>query len=120
MDNEYITNLNTEDLNDEEIVEKLKKADNELSKVKSELDEKSKLCLEQKHKLDELSLENNNLKEENKNLQNLVNFYESVEKKDNSEPEEKEKIKELEIKIMNLNEKIKELEEKMIIKENDL
>ena len=88
--------------------------------MKTELDEKSKLCLEQKHKLDELSLENGNLKEENKNIQSMIDFYESVEKKDNPETEDKEKIKELEINIMNLNEKIKELEEKMIIKENDL
>ena len=107
MEDEYITNVNTEDLGDEGLLEKLKKAESELTTVKTELEEKSKLCLEQKHKLDELSLENNNLKDENKNLQNMIDFFESVEKKDNSEPEEKEKIKELEIKIMNINEKIK-------------
>ena len=100
MDNDDISNINTDDTSDKEILEKLKKANDELSKVKTELDEKSKLCLEQKHKLDELSLENGNLKEENKNLQSMIDFYESVEKKDNPETEDKEKIKELEINII--------------------
>ena len=105
---EYITNINTEDLGDEEVLEKLKKAEAELTKVKSELDEKSKLCLDQKHKLDELSSEKENLKTENKNLQDLLAFYEEAgEKPGESDPKDKEKIKELEIKIMNLDEKIK-------------
>ena len=122
---EYITNINTEDLGDEEVLEKLKKAEAELTKVKSELDEKSKLCLDQKHKLDELSSEKENLKTENKNLQDLLAFYEEAgEKPGESDPKDKEKIKELEIKIMNLEEKIKgyddkikEYDEKIIIKE---
>ena len=64
---------------DEESLKKLKKVEEELSKVKSKLEQKSKLCLEQKHKIDELTGEYNNLKSEKDNLQDLVNFYEAVE-----------------------------------------
>ena len=71
---EYITNNDTDELTDEETLKKLKKVEEELSKVKSELDEKSKLCLEQKHKIDELTGEYNNLKSEKDNLQDLVHF----------------------------------------------
>ena len=128
MEDEYITNINTDDVGDIEILEKLKKAEAELSKVKSELDEKSKLYLDQKHNLEELDSENKNLKSENKDLQNLLKIYEDLKEKPNeSAPKEKEKMKELEIKIMNLeekikeyDEKIKEYDEKIIIKENEL
>ena len=78
-----------------------------------------------------MTLENKNLKDENTNLQNLLQFYEDNEEKPNqpneSESKDKEKIKELEIQIMNLeetikkkDEKIKELEEEIIIKNNEL
>ena len=106
---EYITNNDTDELTDEETLKKLKKVEEELSKVKSELDEKSKLCLEQKHKIDELTGEYNNLKSEKDNLQDLVHFYEEVEKPDETDPKEKEKIKELEIKIINLEDKKKRI-----------
>ena len=48
---EYITNINTDDIGDEELLNKLKKVEAELSETKSKLDEKSKLCLDQKHQL---------------------------------------------------------------------
>ena len=100
---EYITNINTEDLGDEEVLEKLKKAEAELTKVKSELDEKSKLCLEQKHQLEDLFIETKDLKEKYNNQQSLIKFYEDKSNADSSEaetdPEKKDKIKQLEIKI---------------------
>ena len=119
---EYITNLNTDDLGDEELLNKIKKAESELSEVKTQLDEKSKLCLDQKHQLEDLFIENKDLKEKYKNQQNLLNFYEEKNKDEETEtdPEKKDKIKQLEIKIMNLNEKIKELEESIIKKDNEL
>ena len=111
MENEYITNNDTDDLGEDEILTKLKKAEEELSAVKAQLDEKNKLCLDQTHKIEEMTLENKNLKDENTNLQNLLQFYEDNEEKPNqpneSESKDKEKIKELEIQIMNLEETIK-------------
>ena len=72
---EYISN-NVNDLGEEETLEKLKKLEAELSKVKSELDEKSILCLEQKHKLDDFTRENEDLKSEKIELQEMLAFYE--------------------------------------------
>ena len=51
MMDEYLTNLNTSDLDDTELLNKLKQKEEELNKIKKELDEKSKLCLSQKHKI---------------------------------------------------------------------
>ena len=122
MEDEYLTNLNTDD---NELLTKLKRKEEELTKIKSELDEKSKLCLSQKHKIEDLTIENNDLVKKYDNQQNLLKFYEEkASKEEDSEietdPEKKDKIKQLEIKIMNLNEKIKELEESLIKKDNDL
>ena len=89
MENEYITNNDTDDLGEDEILTKLKKAEEELSAVKAQLDEKNKLCLDQTHKIEEMNLENKNLKDENTNLQNLLKFYEDNEEKPN-QPNESE------------------------------
>ena len=112
MEDEYITNVNTEDLGDEGLLEKLKKAESELTTVKTELEEKSKLCLEQKHKLDDINQENTKLQGQIDNLSDLLKFYEEAEKQEEGDSEDKKRIKELEIKITNLEEKIKENEEK--------
>ena len=72
MEDDYITNVNTEDLGDEGLLEKLKKAESELTTVKTELEEKSKLCLEQKHKLDDINQENNKLQGQIDNLSDLL------------------------------------------------
>ena len=125
MDDEYITNMNTTDIDDNEILKKLKKNEEELSKIKTQLDEKNKLCLNQKHKIEDLSIENKDLQEKFNNQKNLLKFYEEKAEKENNaeeetDPEKKDKIKQLEIKIMKLNEKIKELEEAAIKKDNDL
>ena len=42
MMDEYLTNLNTSDLDDTELLNKLKQKEEELNKIKKELDEKSK------------------------------------------------------------------------------
>ena len=127
MEDEYITNVNTEDLGDEGLLEKLKKAESELTTVKTELEEKSKLCLEQKHKLDDINQENTKLQGQIDNLNDLLKFYEEAEKPEEGDSEDKKRIKELEIKITNIEEKIKENEEKMkeyeekiIIKDNEI
>ena len=125
MDDEYITNMNTTDIDDNEMIKKLKKNEEELSKIKSQLDEKNKLYLSQKHKIEDLSIENKDLQEKFNNQKNLLKFYEEKAEKENNaeeetDPEKKDKIKQLEIKIMKLNEKIKELEEAAIKKDNDL
>ena len=123
MDDEYITNLNID--NNDEISDKLKKTEQELSDTKKVLDEKNKLCLTQKHKIEDLTIEVNYLKEKNNNQNKLIKFYEEKVKKEieseiETDPEKKDKIKVLEIKIMNLNEKIKELEESLIKKQAEL
>ena len=56
MDDEYITNLNTNDLDDNNLLNKLKKTEEELSNIKKQLDVKNKLCLSQKHKIEDLSI----------------------------------------------------------------
>ena len=122
---EYITNINTDDIGDEELLNKLKKAEAELSETKSKLDEKTKLCLEQKHQLEDLFIETKDLKEKYNNQTNLLKFYEEKSSAEaaseiETDPEKKDKIKQLEIKIMNLNDKIKELEESIIKKDNEL
>ena len=120
---EYITNLSTDDI-DKEIVERYKKVEAELLETKKKLDEKSKIYLDQKHQLEDLLIETKDLKEKYNNQQNLIKFYESksneTTEKEETDPEKKDKIKQLEIKIMNLNEKIKELEESIIKKDNEL
>ena len=111
---EYLSNINTDDISDEELLKKLKKLETELSEVKTELDKKSKLCLEQEHKIDDLTLEKNNLTEEKNNLQELVNFYEEDSgKPEKTDNKDNDKIKELEIKIINLEEKSKEKDDKI-------
>ena len=122
---EYITNINTDDIGDEELLNKLKKVEAELSETKSKLDEKSKLCLEQKHQLEDLFIETKDLKEKYNHQKNLIQFYEEKASNDTSaevetDPDKKDKIKQLEIKIMNLNEKVRELEESIIKKDNEL
>ena len=73
---EYITNINTDDIGDEELLNKLKKVETELSETKTQLDEKTKLCLEQKHQLEDLFIETKDLKEKYANQTNLLKFYE--------------------------------------------
>ena len=108
---EYITNINTDDLGDTEN-ELLKEKHKELSEVKAKLEEKEKLCLEQKHQIEDLLIENKDLKEKYNNQQNLIKFYEEKAKneeisaEDETDPEKKDKIKKLGIQIMNLNDKL--------------
>ena len=124
MDDEYITNMNPNDILDEnETIKKLKKAETELAEVKKNLDEKNKLCLSQKHDIEDMTIELKNLGDKIKNQEKLIKFYqEKSEQEENEEtdPEKKDKIKQLEIKNMKLNEKIKSLEEERIKLENDL
>jgi len=125
MEDEYITNMNTNDIIDEnETIVKLNKAEAELAEVKRNLDEKNKLCLDQKHQIEDFTIEVKNLNEKLKNQENLIKFYqEKSEQEDNNDtetdPEKKDKIKQLEIKLMKSNEKIKELEENKIKLTND-
>ena len=124
MEDEYITNMNTNDIIDEnETIVKLNKAEAELAEVKRNLDEKNKLCLDQKHQIEDFTIEVKNLNEKLKNQENLIKFYqEKSEQEDNyteTDPEKKDKIKQLEIKLMKSNEKIKELEENKIKLTND-
>ena len=123
MDDEYITNMNPNDILDEnETIKKLKKAETELAEVKKNLDEKNKLCLSQKHDIEDMTIELKNLGDKIKNQEKLIKFYqEKSEQEENEEtdPEKKDKIKQLEIKNMKLTEKIKELEESKIKMEND-
>ena len=115
-EDEYITNMPSELLEEGAA---LKKTQEELAKVKAELDEKNKLCLSQKHQIEDLNIESKDLKEKLNNQNNLIKFYEDKAEKEGVEqdPEKKDIIKQLEIQIMNLNEKIKELEESIIKKE---
>ena len=124
MEDEYITNMNPNDIMDEnEPIQKLKKAEAELAEMKNNLDEKNKLCLSQKHQIEDFTIEVKNLNDKLKNQENLIKFYQDKsEQEDNdteTDPEKKDKIKQLEIKNMKLDEKIKELEQNNIKLEND-
>ena len=124
MTDEYITNMNTEDiLDDNEPLAKLKIAQAELESTKQQLDEKNKLCMNQKHQIDDFVIEVKDLNDKLKNKENLIKFYQEKSEQENDEtetdPEKKDKIKQLEIKNMKLEEKIKELEENKIKMEND-
>ena len=74
MMDEYLTNLNTSDLDDTELLNKLKQKEEELNKIKKELDEKSKLCLSQKHKIEDLSIEKKDMEDESFTLFNTPKF----------------------------------------------
>ena len=120
MDDEYMTNMNTDDT---ELLNKLKNKEEELTKVKAELEEKNQLCLTQKLKIEDFTIEKKDLEAKFKNQENLIKFYEERLKKDEEEetdPEKKDKIKQLDMQIMKLNDKIKELEESIIKKDNEL
>ena len=102
MEDEYITNMNPNDIMDEnEPIQKLKKAEAELAEMKNNLDEKNKLCLSQKHQIEDFTIEVKNLNDKLKNQENLIKFYqEKSEQEDNdteTDPEKKGKIKQLEI-----------------------
>ena len=106
------TRRSFDDLDDNELPNKLKKAQDELIKMKAELDEKNKLCLTQKHTIEDLNIEKKDLEEKFNNQKKLLDFYDEKAKKeeeDEKDPEKRDKIKQLEMKIMNLNDKIKDL-----------
>ena len=124
MEDEYISNMNSNDIIDEnETLQKLKKTEAELVENKNILEEKNKLCLTQKHQIEEYIIEVNNLNDKIKNQENLIKFYqdksEQEENETETDPEKKDKIKQLEIKNFKLSETIKELEENKIKLEND-
>ena len=114
MEDEYITNLNTDDIEDDEILEKLKRSESELIESKNQIDEKTKLYLDQKHKYEDLLIEWNNLKEEFNNQKKLIKFYEEKDSNENAneeiDPEKKDIVKQKEIEIMKLKEKLSLLE----------
>jgi len=101
--------MNPNDILDEnETIKKLKKAETELAEVKKNLDEKNKLCLSQKHDIEDMTIELKNLGDKIKNQEKLIKFYqEKSEQEENEEtdPEKKDKIKQLEIKNMKLTKK---------------
>ena len=124
MEDEYITNMNPNDIIDEnETMKKLKKTEADLAELKHNLDEKNKLCLAQKHQIEDFTIEVKNLNDKLKNQENLIKFYQEKSEQEENETEmdqeKKDKIKQLEIQNMKLNEKIKKLEEKNIKLEND-
>ena len=95
----------------------------EFIEIRNKLFEKNQLCLTLKHNLEDLTIEKKNLEEKYNNLRKLLDFYEEKAKKeeeDELDSEKKDKIKQLEMKIMKLNDKIKDLEEQIIKKDNDL
>ena len=76
MEDEYITNMNPNDIMDEnEPIQKLKKAEAELAEMKNNLDEKNKLYLSQKHQIEDFTIEVKNLNDKLKNQENLIKFY---------------------------------------------
>lgn len=80
-DEEYITNMTATDLDDNELPNKLKKAQDELIKMKAELDEKNKLCLTQKHNIEDLTIEKKDLETKFNNQKKLLDFYDEKAKK---------------------------------------
>ena len=118
MEDEFSEDITIDNSNGDELLNKIKTMENELR-------EKTRLYLEQKHQYEDLYIEVNNLKEKNKNQEKLLKFYEekvsknySIEKENNQK--QKNKIKKLEEKIVNLNTKIKGMEGLMIKKNNEL
>ena len=110
---------------DYDLLNKLRKYETELTETKSQLSEKTRLYLDQKHQFEDLFIETKDLKEKYSNQQNLLKFYEEKVSNDISteienDPIKKDKIKQLEIKLMKLNEKIKEFEELIIKKNNEI
>ena len=117
--------LSNNEIGDFDLLNQLRKYETELSETKSQLSEKTRLYLDQKHQFEDLFIETKDLKEKYSNQQNLLKFYEEKVSNDISteienDPIKKDKIKQLEIKLMNLNEKIKEFEELIIKKDNEI
>ena len=120
---QYITNITGEE--DDDIVNKLQSLQKDLENANNELQQKNKTILDQKHSIDDLTIEIKTLTEKNQSQLNLIKFYEENEDKNQNETEDvdkekKDKIKELEIKIMKLNDKISDLEAEIIKKDNQL
>ena len=83
---------------------------NEIITLKSELDEKNKLVINQKNQIENLEIKNKNL--ENK----LIELYEDKNEENlkmEIAPEKKEEIQQLKIKIIKLNENLKILNQQL-------
>ena len=97
MENEYITNINIDDIGEDALLEKIKNVEAELSETKSKLNEKTKLYLDQKHQLEDLFIETKDLKEKYNNQQKLLKFYEDKSNESSSgteiDPEKKRQNK---------------------------
>lgn len=118
---DYITNMATaDDILDDDLLKKAVGLQEELESTKQSLQEKSKICLEQKHKIEDMIIEIKNLKETNKNQANLIQFYENEEDLKNKDSIPDEKVKLLEKTIESLNKRINDLEETIISKNNEL
>ena len=80
-------------MDENEPIQKLKKAEAELAEMKNNLDEKNKLCLSQKHQIEDFTIEVKNLNDKLKNQENLIKFYqEKSEQEDNDTETDPEKL----------------------------
>ena len=110
MEDNYISNIEEE--SDLELLNKIKKLEIDNETYKQDLKGYQKKCLEQKHKIEDLTLEVESRGETIKNQNGLIKFY----KKYRTEHEENEAQK----KLVEYEAKIKSLEESNAIKDKKM
>ena len=108
----YISNISDFNELDEELIVKNEQMELEIEKLKQELNDYKKENTSQKHKIQDLEIENDHYRETNKNQLGLINFYKQYRAEHEDSSNEK--------KIYELKEKINSLEDSMFIKDKKI
>ena len=116
MAENYMSNMSTDlDLNNEdELYEKLANFEQENQLLTLEINAKEKELSETKRKYDDLMIEFNQLKESHKSQEELLTFYkEHKEPSNNSQEDLENKVKDLEIQLLNNIDTIEKYEDEI-------
>ena len=116
MAENYMSNMSTDlDLNNEdELYEKLANLEQENQLLTLEINAKEKELSETKRKYDDLMIEFNQLKESHKSQEELLTFYkEHKEPSNNSQEDLENKVKDLEIQLLNNIDTIEKYEDEI-------
>ena len=108
----YISNISDFNDLDEELIVKNEQMELEIEKLKQELNDFKKENTSQKHKIQDLEIENDHYRETNKNQLGLINFYKQYRAEHEDSSNEK--------KIYELKEKVNSLEDSMFIKDKKI
>ena len=115
MAENYMSNMSTDlDLKDDDLYQKVANLEQENEVLALEIQSKEKELNETKRKYDDLMIDFNQLKESNKNQEELLKFYkEHKESPNNSQEHLENRVKELEIQLLNNLETIEKNDEEI-------